>query len=275
MTGIAAGRELAKRLEAIEASVSERCVEAVLSARPDSGAEARPLAGGLAFFFGPMSPLSQAVGVGMQGPVSEEEFDGLEAFFLARQSPVAISLCPYAHPAVLERMGSRRYRATQFEHTLVRELGGGSAAFPALAESPARPAVLAQAGLWSRTVMEGFQEGAPAIEGMEDLFAIMFAAPGATGYLAWQDGRPAGGAAISIRAGDAAMFYGDSTLPEFRRRGLQSALIAARLRQASAAGCQLAVACTGPGTVSQRNYERAGFRVAYTKVLLVRDGRTQ
>jgi hypothetical protein len=49
---------------------------------------------------------------------------------------------------------------------------------------------------------------------------------------------------------------------------VQSALIAARLAAATAAGCHLAMACTAPGTASQRNYERAGFRVAYTKAML-------
>ena len=248
-------------------------MEAVLSARPDSGAEARSVAGGFAFFFGPMSPLSQAVGIGMQGAVSEEEFDELEAFFLSRRAPIAISLCPYAHPTVLERLASRRYRITQFEHTLVRELGRREAIMPP-PEALVQAAVPEHAKLWSRTVMEGFQEGAPSTERLEDLFAVMFAARGATAYLAWQEGQPAGGGAVSIQAGDAAMFYGDSTLPDYRRRGLQSALIAARLRQASASGCRLAMACTGPGTASQRNYERAGFRVAYTKVILVRDGLT-
>ena len=29
--------------------------------------------------------------------------------------------------------------------------------------------------------------------------------------------------------------------------------------------------CTFPGSTSQRNYERLGFRVVYTKALLVRD----
>jgi hypothetical protein len=68
------------------------------------------------------------------------------------------------------------------------------------------------------------------------------------------------------------MFYGDATLPGFRRRGVQAALIGSRLRQATLSGSKWAIACALPGTASQRNYERAGFRVAYTKTMLVRDG---
>ena len=260
-------RELAQRIEAIEASVSEACIEAMLAAYPSSGAVTEEIGGGRSFFFGPMSPLSQAVGVGMRGPVSKEEFDRLEEFFFLRGSPVAISLCPHAHASVLERLADRRYRITQFEHTLVRELNGREA-FIAPPPSLIRPALASEAALWARTAMEGFQAGASGFEGFEGLFAIMFSAPRTTALLAWQDGRAVGGAAVSICAGESAMFFSDSTLPDFRRRGVQSGLIEARLQLAGAAGCRLAVACAGPGTTSQRNYERAGFRVAYTKAIL-------
>jgi GNAT superfamily N-acetyltransferase len=67
-----------------------------------------------------------------------------------------------------------------------------------------------------------------------------------------------------------AAFFGASTLPEFRNRGLQSALLQARLNLACEAGCDLAVIVTRPGSVSQRNAERAGFRLAYTKAILMR-----
>ena len=45
-------------------------------------------------------------------------------------------------------------------------------------------------------------------------------------------------------------------------------LIAARLNEAVARGCDLATAATLPGSGSQRNYERCGFEVVYTKVTL-------
>jgi len=55
----------------------------------------------------------------------------------------------------------------------------------------------------------------------------------------------------------------------FRGGGLQSALIRERLRAAAGEGCDLATASTLAGSVSQRNYERAGFQVAYTKATLI------
>jgi GNAT superfamily N-acetyltransferase len=61
-----------------------------------------------------------------------------------------------------------------------------------------------------------------------------------------------------------------STLPAFRRRGVQRACLAARLDLARAAGCDLAVTSATPGGESARNIERAGFQCVYTSVGLVR-----
>jgi GNAT superfamily N-acetyltransferase len=85
-------------------------------------------------------------------------------------------------------------------------------------------------------------------------------------------GKPAGGAAGSVYPEPGiAPFYGAATLPEYRNRGVQNALFQARLRAAAAAGCDLAIVCTQPGSLSQRNAERNGFRVAYTKVAMQRE----
>jgi predicted acetyltransferase len=66
-----------------------------------------------------------------------------------------------------------------------------------------------------------------------------------------------------------AILFADSTAARYRRRGFHRELIAVRLREARTQGCDLAAASVSPGSASQRNYERAGFQVAYTKVLLV------
>jgi len=48
-------------------------------------------------------------------------------------------------------------------------------------------------------------------------------------------------------------------------------LLHARLTTAAAAGCDLATVQTAPGNASQRNVERLGFRLAYTKLALLRE----
>jgi GNAT superfamily N-acetyltransferase len=83
-------------------------------------------------------------------------------------------------------------------------------------------------------------------------------------YLAWVDGQPAGVASLFVRDG-IGYLSGTSTLAPFRGRGAQSAMIARRLRDASHLGCELVAAQASFGSVSQRNLERTGLRLAYQK----------
>jgi ribosomal protein S18 acetylase RimI-like enzyme len=64
---------------------------------------------------------------------------------------------------------------------------------------------------------------------------------------------------------------GAATLPAHRRRGVQSALLAARLEIAAGAGCDTAVVITQPGSKSQENVQRQGFHLLYARAILVRE----
>jgi GNAT superfamily N-acetyltransferase len=68
-----------------------------------------------------------------------------------------------------------------------------------------------------------------------------------------------------------AALYGASTLPSFRRRGVQKAVILALLARAVEGGCDVAYTLTKPGSVSQRNVERQLFSVAYTRAMMVKE----
>jgi GNAT superfamily N-acetyltransferase len=66
---------------------------------------------------------------------------------------------------------------------------------------------------------------------------------------------------LLVVLGDEALVDGAATLPEHRGQGCQTALLAHRLRAARAAGASVAISRTASGSPSQRNLERAGFRV--------------
>jgi GNAT superfamily N-acetyltransferase len=124
--------------------------------------------------------------------------------------------------------------------------------------------------LWTRTLVAGFFERTELT--LEEL-AIgdsLAAMHGAGAFLAEVDGRAAAAATARVHQKLISLF-GDSTLPEFRGKGLQPALIRARLLWAAEQECTLATAATLPGTVSQRNYQREGFQVAYTKMNMQRE----
>jgi GNAT superfamily N-acetyltransferase len=90
-----------------------------------------------------------------------------------------------------------------------------------------------------------------------------------TCYLARVDGVIAGGA--SMRAAGGVAQFGAATAPAYRRRGVQTALLAARLADASAAGCDIAVVTTQPGSKSQQNVQRRGFDLLYTRAILLKE----
>ena len=78
-------------------------------------------------------------------------------------------------------------------------------------------------------------------------------------YLARRDGAIAGGGAIRISNG-LAQLAGAATLPAHRRRGVQSALLRARLLDAARQGCDLAIVTTEPGSKSQETSSAPGSR---------------
>jgi hypothetical protein len=85
-------------------------------------------------------------------------------------------------------------------------------------------------------------------------------------YVAFVDGGLAAIAGLYLRDGVGVMASGN-TIPAFRGRGCQTALVRQRIADAALAGCNLILSQATPGSVSQRNLERAGLRTAYTQVI--------
>jgi hypothetical protein len=263
-----AGMELARRLEAAETHNGAGCAQAQQLLDPTVGATVEHIAGASAIFVGAASPLTHVIGLGMQGPVQPEDLDRIEEFYQARGAMVSVDLCPLADASLLELLGSRGYRLTEFLNVLVRPLTPSETAGP---EPSIRLAGPDEEQLWACTVGRGFLEKdeltAEEIEVGRSIFHIL----GSLCYLSFAGSLPVAAGAMTMHSGVATLFA-DSTTPGFRGIGLQSALIRERLRAASCSAerLDLATASTLPGSVSQRNYERNGFRVAYSKAILVR-----
>src|SRR5712691_2058958 len=67
----------------------------------DVGAAAMLVAGGQAVYAGVESPLTQAVGLGLHGPVMDADVDAMEEFYRSRGAPVNIEVCPLADASLL------------------------------------------------------------------------------------------------------------------------------------------------------------------------------
>jgi GNAT superfamily N-acetyltransferase len=123
--------------------------------------------------------------------------------------------------------------------------------------------------LWSRTAAEGWSEYPEASVFMRDIGRVSASSEGMTPFFAeLHDAngiRAIGTGAVGIYDG-VAILAGASTIPDARNQGAQRALLDARLRFAAERGCDLAMMAALPGSASQRNAERQGFRIAYTRI---------
>jgi GNAT superfamily N-acetyltransferase len=256
---------LARRIEQAEAQAGAAACALLARNRPSSFAAVERIAGGYALYAGPGSPVTQAVGLGLDGAISEADFAQLESFYQQKNEPVRAEVCPLADPALFRHLGAGGYRVTEFSNVMACRLPGFRNA-PKSADGIEITRVKpAQIDLWNLTVAQGFAgNGVVGVEILEVMKGFGLAV-GVECYLASIDGHAAGGATLSVRDQVAGLF-GASTLLAFRNRGVQTALLLARLQRAEELGCDLAACLAQPGSSSQRNIVRQGFQVLYTRV---------
>lgn len=239
-----------QRLEAAETAL----------ARALDGHAGLPALGGYASFVSAHSPLTRVVGAGVNGPVDPAEIEAVARFYAERHADAVYELCPLADEAFLSHLQDRGYRVAQFQNTLVLHL----------TQPPAPPTAalgLTRAEDWAHWTAQGFFSRSD-VSAEEVSIGHAFARIAQT-YVAEIDGQPAATAALWLHD-EVAFFLADATLPAYRGRGLQQALIQQRLIDALAAGAKYATAATAVNSLSQTNYLRSGFRVLYTKFSLSR-----
>jgi GNAT superfamily N-acetyltransferase len=260
----------ARRLEEAQALGRAEVARAHARLRPLAGIAVEAVAGGYAVYnpLGSPATRAHANGLGMGGAVGEAHLQRLDDFYRSRGAAAHVDLCPLADPSLSGLLGRRGYRLAGWTNVLARPLPQAEPSAPPPAGVEVRQAAPAEADVWARIVALGFTEKPEATQADVEIGRPVFAVPAARCFLGLVDGAAVGGGAVALYRGVATLF-GTSTLPAFRGRGLQTALIRARLAFAATAGCDLAAVNTVPGSVSQRNAERQGFRVVYTRALLV------
>ena len=224
--------------------------------------------GGWLVALGPGHLVNKVCGLGLNGPVDDAALDAVERTLREAGVDPRIEHWPGADPGLQVMLEVRGYRIELENDVLVAD----PAAAPAHSEAGVgiERVTRGLADLYERTVACGFTEmdaGEPGFA--ERVFARGAAhSTEASAWLARIGGEPAGGGALGVTGGVAALF-GASTLPRMRRRGVQRALLERRLREAHAAGAGVAFMKTAPGSGSARNALRAGFQVAGRSVTWV------
>lgn len=256
--------ELARRLERTEARSNAGFVEARALAFPDVGAQWIEVAGTYAMFDGPGSPVTQTFGLGMFEPVTAGHMEEIEQFFLQRGAGVFHEVCPMADPSVFAQFNERNYRPMEFSNVLYRPISVDLRLNASRNEAvQVRLIRDDEVDLWAETAFEGWSEFVEVADFLRDLGQVT-ARSKSLSFLAEIDGKPIAAGSLSI-TNDVALLAGASTIPSARRQGAQFALLEERLRYGAIHGCTIAMMVAQPGSASQRNAERHGFRVAYTR----------
>ena len=256
---------LARRLERTEARGNVQFVEARAKAFPDRGAEWREIAGTYAMFDGATSPITQTFGLGMFQPITSDDLDAIEKFFGERGAEVFHEVCPLADPSVLELLNARGYRPIEFSSVLYRPIAKDFR-LQATRNEDIQVRLIAEGEqeLWAQTAGQGWGEFGELADFLRELGQVN-ACSDSLSFLAELNKQPVGTGALTICEG-IALLAGASTIPAARRQGAQLALLEDRLRFAVEQGCDIAMMAAAPGSGSQRNAERHGFRIAYTRI---------
>jgi len=265
---------LARRIERVEARLMAECAQAARRHDADAADFVHSLAGGVASFAEEGSPFNKVAGLGFDGVPSAADLDDVEKAFAACGAAVQIELAHLAGPAIAVLLTGRGYRLESFENVLGLALDGADrrAAPPGIVVRPSDDGEFEQ---WLDVLADGVAhpdtQGVPWHEEFprETYQRALhhLTAAGTHRYVALRDGVLAGAACLRVSE-NIAQFVGAATLPAHRRRGVQSALLSARLADAAAAGCDVAVITTQPGSKSQQNAQRQGFDLLYTRAVL-------
>jgi GNAT superfamily N-acetyltransferase len=261
--------KLARRVEMAEANAARSCAEAYARMHPDLPVSVEKIGGGLAMFAGADSPVTQAIGVGINGEVSDADLDRLTQFFHERGAPAAAEICPFVDPKLYERLAARDYKLLEVSNVLIADVATLNLTENFPTGVVIRLAEPTELKLVTRTISQGFADQFPVTPELLDVMEGFTRRGDSVSFLAFVGREVAGGGIVSAHEGVGGLF-GASTLPAFRGRGIQTALLHARLRWARSQNCDLAVSITLPGSISHRNIERLGFRVAYTRTKLIR-----
>lgn len=256
--------DLARRLERAEALSNVIFVEARAKAFPDRGATWIEVAGTHALFDGIGSPVTQTFGLGIFEPITAEQMSEIEDFFRSRGAKVFHEVCPLADPSVFELIRQRGYQPVEFSSALYRPIDPDLRLHTTRNEEiKVRVVDKNETDLWAQTACEGWSEFPEIEDFLKELNQVVAQSKGLQ-FLAELNAQPIAAGALTI-AGDVALLAGASTVPSARRQGAQNALLEERLRYAAARGCTIAMMGALPGSGSQRNAERNGFRIAYTR----------
>lgn len=211
----------------------------------------------------PVAFFNRVLGLGIHEPATESLVDELIAIYSQYDVPRSISLSPLAQPSgVADWLTARGFKHTSSHAKVLR----GREDPPTIATDlriervgPHNAAVFAQVN------RHAF--------GMPDWYEVMakrlFDQANFHGYIAYDGDTPAGSGLLYV-SGDVGGLYSGATLPGYRRRGAQGAIMAQRIRDGIDLGCcwfttETDVETPDAPNPSYHNMLRTGFELVYER----------
>ncbi|HLO41280.1 MAG TPA: GNAT family N-acetyltransferase [Phycisphaerales bacterium] len=220
-------------------------------------------------------------------PVPQSEVDELIEWFESRGNEPRLEASSCAHPSLFAALSLRGFVLRLVENLLFCDLTGSTTIpfveVPGIQIITVDPANDLQVQEYAHAVCVGFRTaslpaGSTVPEGLDipqreiDLTIACVRHPRTTCLAAVNDaGRIVGGGVVET-FGDIGGMFALSVLPPYRRRGIQCALMAARVAHARKVGIKVVTVSSLPGVGTERNARRAGFQVGYTRLVMVRPG---
>ena len=224
--------------------------------------------GGAACFSGFDSFLSQVVGWGFATKTKQfkAEIEVIEQFYRSLEHPrVDIELCPFTGNELAVFLSQRGYGISELNNVSAFDLKNSQIEVLGGDEFVIREVKEHELEEWANRVALGF--GYPEAQGQFTQYAR---AKGVSAFAVYEQDKIIAGATVAMH-GDVCDLGVTSTMPAYRGRGLQKKLLFTRMQFAKKHGLVLATVTTEPGSISDLNIQKAGFRCAYTRIKLTLD----
>ncbi|HEV8050853.1 MAG TPA: hypothetical protein VGP47_00045 [Parachlamydiaceae bacterium] len=263
---IFSNKRLSQQLESTEARMN---MEFILSRKkmfPESKAEWLNINGTYAMFDGEDSPLTQTFGLGLFNAITSSELEVIEKFYKRFSAPVYHEVSPMADSEHLGILSKHGYQPVEHTNILYKLLSRQTSPQNTInSKISTRKLLAGEEEVWSSLNTDGWSSEIPGLaELMKPLSQIFCHGNGMSPFFANINDTPISTGILYIHD-HVALLAGDSTIQEGRNQGGQNALIDARLNYAAAQGASLAMLAASPGSQSQKNAEKNGFQVAYTR----------
>ena len=257
--------QLVLRLEASAVSAGLNLVDSLRLLDPTSPADGCEFLGGALIAMGRGRYVNRAIGVSMN-ELSASDVEAIEQFFVDREVAPSLELSTWAPAPTIAALARRNFTPNWFRSVFA--ISPRSLDVTQSADLRIDRVGEEDVELWLDVFARGFGADHQDTRAISDEIArASYASQGSQTFIAHLGALTVGCGAVQIVDG-VAWLGGAATIPGFRGRGVQSALVAHRLRVATDLGCELGAATAYSGGASARNLSRLGFQHTHTQVVV-------